>query len=145
MIFSVGTTFLVITCFILIKLVIINNNNNLSGFFFNLCVQNNSLCGFSGSLRQSQRRLSVPSVVVSAAASSNGGEGERKSTVLVENSLKEMRDTAAPVIAEPTVVSGGVEDVYGEDSATEDQSVTPWSVSVARYSKYTYNTCVCFL
>ena len=27
---------------------------------------------------------------------------------------------------------GGVEDVYGEDSATEDQLVTPWTVSVAR-------------
>lgn len=27
---------------------------------------------------------------------------------------------------------GGVEDVYGEDSATEDQVVTPWTVSVAR-------------
>ena len=28
---------------------------------------------------------------------------------------------------------GGVEDVYGEDSATEDQLVTPWTVSVARW------------
>ncbi|XP_038699231.1 NADP-dependent malic enzyme-like isoform X1 [Tripterygium wilfordii] len=28
-------------------------------------------------------------------------------------------------------VAGGVEDVYGEDSATEDQLVTPWTVSVA--------------
>lgn len=27
---------------------------------------------------------------------------------------------------------GGVEDIYGEDSATEDQLVTPWTVSVAR-------------
>lgn len=31
----------------------------------------------------------------------------------------------------PTV-AGGVRDVYGEDKATEDQCVTPWSVSVAR-------------
>lgn len=30
-------------------------------------------------------------------------------------------------------VGGGVEDVYGEDRATEDQLVTPWTVSVARY------------
>ncbi|KAL6980089.1 NADP-dependent malic enzyme [Sarracenia purpurea var. burkii] len=29
------------------------------------------------------------------------------------------------------VDGGGVEDVYGEDSATEDQLVTPWTVSVA--------------
>ncbi|KAJ9183508.1 hypothetical protein P3X46_007352 [Hevea brasiliensis] len=28
-------------------------------------------------------------------------------------------------------VGGGVEDVYGEDSATEDQLITPWTVSVA--------------
>lgn len=32
-----------------------------------------------------------------------------------------------------TVVSGGVQDAYGEDTATEDQPVTPWAVSVARY------------
>lgn len=30
------------------------------------------------------------------------------------------------------VGGGGVKDVYGEDSATEDQLVTPWTVSVAR-------------
>lgn len=29
------------------------------------------------------------------------------------------------------VVAGGVENVYGEDSATEDQLITPWTVSVA--------------
>lgn len=27
---------------------------------------------------------------------------------------------------------GGVDDVYGEDFATEDQLITPWTVSVAR-------------
>jgi malate dehydrogenase (oxaloacetate-decarboxylating)(NADP+) len=27
---------------------------------------------------------------------------------------------------------GGVEDVYGEDRATEEQLITPWSFSVAR-------------
>ncbi|PIA60715.1 hypothetical protein AQUCO_00300317v1 [Aquilegia coerulea] len=30
-----------------------------------------------------------------------------------------------------TAVHGGVEDVYGEDHATEDQCVTPWTISVA--------------
>lgn len=30
------------------------------------------------------------------------------------------------------VVGGGVQDPYGEDRATEDQIVTPWSVTVAR-------------
>lgn len=29
-------------------------------------------------------------------------------------------------------VAGGVQDVYGEDSATEAQHITPWTVSVAR-------------
>lgn len=29
-------------------------------------------------------------------------------------------------------VGGGVEDVYGEDRASEDQLLTPWTVSVAR-------------
>jgi len=29
------------------------------------------------------------------------------------------------------IVGGGVQDVYGEDSATEDQLLTPWSFSVA--------------
>lgn len=31
-----------------------------------------------------------------------------------------------------SAVGGGVEDMYGEDSATMDQPVTPWTVSVAR-------------
>lgn len=32
-----------------------------------------------------------------------------------------------------STVEGGVEDAYGEDRATEDQLVTPWTVSVARF------------
>nr|XP_043619177.1 NADP-dependent malic enzyme-like [Erigeron canadensis] len=35
------------------------------------------------------------------------------------------------VVDPSTTVGGGVEDVYGEDRATEDQLVTPWTVSVA--------------
>uniref|UniRef100_A0A804R153 Malic enzyme n=1 Tax=Zea mays TaxID=4577 RepID=A0A804R153_MAIZE len=31
----------------------------------------------------------------------------------------------------PGVVTGGVEDAYGEDRATEDQTVTPWAVCIA--------------
>ena len=54
-------------------------------------------------------------------------------TLLMENTLKEMRDGSAAVEVEPkSTVGGGVEDVYGEDQATEDQPVTPWTVSVAR-------------
>ncbi|KAI5422829.1 NADP-dependent malic enzyme 4, partial [Lathyrus oleraceus] len=36
-----------------------------------------------------------------------------------------------PDIHDNTTIGGGVQDVYGEDRATEDQSVTPWNVSVA--------------
>ena len=67
------------------------------------------------------------------AASSNGRPGERNVTVVVETTPKEVRDSSLTVDVEPKpTVSGGVEDVYGEDRATEDQAVTPWTVSVAR-------------
>ena len=65
--------------------------------------------------------------------SSNDRSGERNVTLLMENTLKEMRDGWAAVEVEPnSTIGGGVEDVYGEDQATEDQPVTPWTVSVAR-------------
>ncbi|GAV88058.1 malic domain-containing protein/Malic_M domain-containing protein [Cephalotus follicularis] len=50
----------------------------------------------------------------------------------MESTLKEMRDGASVLDMDPSsTVGGGVEDVYGEDCATEDQLVTPWTVSVA--------------
>ncbi|KAK3024911.1 hypothetical protein RJ639_043226 [Escallonia herrerae] len=50
----------------------------------------------------------------------------------MESTLKEMRDGESVLDLNPkSTVGGGVEDVYGEDRATEDQLVTPWSVSVA--------------
>ncbi|PSR96884.1 NADP-dependent malic enzyme like [Actinidia chinensis var. chinensis] len=92
---------------------------------------NNSLTGASKSLSHSpQRRVQYPVLV--AAVSSNGRSGERNVTLLMENTLKEMRDDSAAAEVEPKfAVGGGVEDVYGEDQATEDQPVTPWTVSVA--------------
>ncbi|XP_058745372.1 NADP-dependent malic enzyme 4, chloroplastic [Vicia villosa] len=39
-------------------------------------------------------------------------------------------ENVADIDDKPTI-GGGVQDVYGEDRATEDQSVTPWNVSVA--------------
>ncbi|TXG46312.1 hypothetical protein EZV62_028192 [Acer yangbiense] len=42
-----------------------------------------------------------------------------------------MRDGYAEVVDPKSGVVGGVQDVYGEDTATEDQPVTPWAVSVA--------------
>ncbi|XP_058006195.1 NADP-dependent malic enzyme isoform X2 [Hevea brasiliensis] len=50
----------------------------------------------------------------------------------MESTLQEMRDGASVLDLEPkSTVAGGVRDVYGEDTATEDQLVTPWSLSVA--------------
>ncbi|KAG8388362.1 hypothetical protein BUALT_Bualt02G0118100 [Buddleja alternifolia] len=112
--------------------------NLFSGFF--IPRPNNSICGVSKSL--TQRKISgPPSVVVVASVSSNGKPGDRNATVLMENTLKEMRENApssssssssSVVEKEPeSTVGGGVEDVYGEDSATEDQYITPWTVTVA--------------
>ncbi|TXG61457.1 hypothetical protein EZV62_012820 [Acer yangbiense] len=50
----------------------------------------------------------------------------------MENTMKEMRDGASVLDMDPkSTVGGGVEDVYGEDRASEDQFVTPWTFSVA--------------
>ncbi|XP_059640009.1 NADP-dependent malic enzyme-like [Cornus florida] len=90
---------------------------------------NNSLYGVSRSLAQPQRRVSAPLVV---AVSSNGRPADRNVTVLMESTLKEMRDGASVLDVDPkSTVGGGVEDTYGEDKATEDHPVTPWTVSVA--------------
>lgn len=92
------------------------------------------MIGVSRSYTQSQVRVPGLLVVASAnSSSSNGKPGERNATVLMESTLKEMRD-AAPMsdVDSKTTVGGGVEDVYGEDSATEEYSMTPWTVSVAR-------------
>ncbi|KAK0595796.1 hypothetical protein LWI29_010037 [Acer saccharum] len=45
--------------------------------------------------------------------------------------LQEMRDGYAEVVDPKSGVVGGVQDDYGEDTATEDQPVTPRAVSVA--------------
>ncbi|KAK9275804.1 hypothetical protein L1049_023074 [Liquidambar formosana] len=50
----------------------------------------------------------------------------------MESTLKDMRDGASVLDMDPkSTVGGGVEDMYGEDCATEDQLVTPWTLSVA--------------
>lgn len=51
----------------------------------------------------------------------------------MESTLKGIRDGASVLDMDPkSTVGGGVEDVYGEDRATEYQLVTPWTISVAR-------------
>ena len=51
----------------------------------------------------------------------------------MESTLKDIRDGASVLDLDPkATVGGGVEDLYGEDCATEEQLVTPWTISVAR-------------
>ncbi|XP_021275751.1 NADP-dependent malic enzyme [Herrania umbratica] len=50
----------------------------------------------------------------------------------MESTMKEIRGGASVLDMDPkSTVGGGVEDVYGEDCATEDQLVTPWTYSVS--------------
>ncbi|KAL0903873.1 hypothetical protein M5K25_025930 [Dendrobium thyrsiflorum] len=54
--------------------------------------------------------------------------GERKTRnaeILIEKSA------GADMVDPKSAVSGGVKDVYGEDRATEEHHITPWSLSVA--------------
>ncbi|XP_027167372.1 NADP-dependent malic enzyme, chloroplastic-like [Coffea eugenioides] len=93
----------------------------------------NSLYGVSRGVVQQHRRVAPPMVVV-ASVRSNGRAGDRNVSVLVETSLKEIRDASPAPPADKdskSKVTGGIGDVYGEDTATEDQSITPWTVSVA--------------
>ncbi|GAB4850290.1 NADP-dependent malic enzyme 4, chloroplastic [Ancistrocladus abbreviatus] len=66
--------------------------------------------------------------VVRVALGSNGRPGDRNAAVLTESNLDEVREIN---LNDKSKAGGGVQDVYGEDTATEDQQVTPWAVSVA--------------
>ena len=46
----------------------------------------------------------------------------------------------ASVVESKSAVGGGVQDLYGEDSATEEQFITPWTLSVARLSAFSVAT-----
>ncbi|MFS7909609.1 NADP-dependent malic enzyme [Helianthus anomalus] len=96
----------------------------------------NSVTGVSRTQSQSLR-LPVRRPVVVSMLNNNNNRPERNVSVSVDSAVKEVN---APVAAEvdesegkkpSSSVGGGVEDVYGEDSATEDQFITPWFVSVA--------------
>ncbi|XP_020993801.1 NADP-dependent malic enzyme isoform X2 [Arachis duranensis] len=80
------------------------------------------ICGFFGT---SKRKISQSHRVVTA-------EKEQEEQEDMESILKPLRDGESVLDLSPrSTVSGGVEDVYGEDRATEDQLVTPWTFSVA--------------
>ena len=51
----------------------------------------------------------------------------------VERDLMESTEIRGLHVDTSSTVEGGVEDAYGEDRATEDQLVTPWTVSIARF------------
>lgn len=73
---------------------------------------------------------------------SYGGELKwktRRPECKMENTLKEMRENAPVMDKESkSTVTGGVGYVYGEDSATEDQTITPWTFSVARLERFNF-------
>lgn len=68
----------------------------------------------------------------------SNGKPERNVGVSVDGAVKDVNAPLAVEVADAeckktsAVAGGGVEDVYGEDTATEDHFITPWSVSVAR-------------
>ncbi|KAJ1388740.1 hypothetical protein SESBI_38831 [Sesbania bispinosa] len=91
---------------------------------------NSSTGGWSSNSSGSQRKHSGPSRVACSAPSRSSTE--RHSIVVMETSLKETSNESTVADIDDNLTSaGGVRDVYGEDRATEDQMVTPWSVSVA--------------
>jgi malate dehydrogenase (oxaloacetate-decarboxylating)(NADP+) len=50
----------------------------------------------------------------------------------MESTVKDARNGPSGwVVDNKSTVGGGVQDIYGEDCATEDQIITPWSISVA--------------
>ncbi|CAJ1973919.1 unnamed protein product [Sphenostylis stenocarpa] len=53
--------------------------------------------------------------------------------IMSSNSLKENGVEVSVAKNYSNGHGGGVRDLYGEDSATEDQLITPWTFSVARY------------
>ncbi|GMQ03486.1 hypothetical protein CsSME_00049269 [Camellia sinensis var. sinensis] len=58
-----------------------------------------------------------------------GRGGEREIRVVMESTLRNGESVAD--MEDKSGVGGGVLDAYGEDSATEDQLVTPWTVTIA--------------
>ncbi|CAN8240632.1 unnamed protein product [Cochlearia groenlandica] len=63
--------------------------------------------------------------------SSLGSNKDPNGSVLIETTSTSLLETSAVDSVPKSTVSGGVQDVYGEDAATEDMPITPWSLSVA--------------
>ena len=91
---------------------------------------NPAVAGSSSPFSQSQKRR--PAALKVVALIPKARTGDRNGSVVMESTLQEVK-TESEVVELKSTVHGGVKDVYGEDTATEDQFVTPWSVSVARW------------
>ncbi|TQE12205.1 hypothetical protein C1H46_002130 [Malus baccata] len=89
---------------------------------------NPAVAGSSSPFSQSQKRRPASLKVVALIPKAR--TGDRNGSVVMESTLQEVK-TESEVVELKSTVHGGVKDVYGEDTATEDQLVTPWSVSVA--------------
>ncbi|KAJ7951714.1 Malic enzyme [Quillaja saponaria] len=88
-------------------------------------LNNTGISGSSSIIRRVQIRRSAPRLVTFA---SNSRTGDGNASFLMETTVKEMRDGSAVTdVDNKPIVAGGAQDVYGEDRATEDQSVTPWT------------------
>ncbi|XP_026447658.1 NADP-dependent malic enzyme-like [Papaver somniferum] len=90
--------------------------------------------GISTSFSQSRRNVpSSPSIVMVAQSNNNPNRKEKKIGAVSSNgsttsaAVNEIKE----IDCKSTIASGGVQDFYGEDQATEDQLVTPWTTSVA--------------
>ncbi|KAI4355587.1 hypothetical protein L6164_004345 [Bauhinia variegata] len=91
-------------------------------------LSNSGYAGSGSSFSRVQRRHSAPFRVVAVAPTSRSGD--RNGSVVMD--LKDIKDGSAVLDVENnSTAGGGVQDAYVEDRATEDQFVTPWSVSVA--------------
>ncbi|KAJ9179248.1 hypothetical protein P3X46_011058 [Hevea brasiliensis] len=94
-------------------------------------LSNTGISGSCSPFSGKQRGL-VPTAPTSLKILALNPNRERNGSVLMESTLQEMRDEASVLDLDPkSTVAGGVRDVYGEDTATEDQFVTPWTLSVA--------------
>ncbi|XP_028756206.1 NADP-dependent malic enzyme [Neltuma alba] len=93
-------------------------------------LSNTGVGGSCSNFSDAQRRCSGAPRIVCMAQSSRSND--RNASVAVETKLNGIKDDSVvvDVNGKPTV-GGGVQDTYGEDRATEDQFVTPWSLSVA--------------
>ncbi|PIA64687.1 hypothetical protein AQUCO_00100265v1 [Aquilegia coerulea] len=79
-----------------------------------------------------QRKVCSVSIVATLSSSNNKNRADNKVRVLMENTMKEIKEGVSALDFDSnTTVAGGVRDFYGEDRATEDQLVTPWTFSVA--------------